>query len=115
MSDNYPPGEAELVRWFRPPHTGAVERRDGESFADYFSRASIETHESQMGREAQARCGIAKIKADALREAAYEFAEGPWQDQWAADRVDDDVTAVQSTHKWFQEKADRIERGGGDQ
>lgn len=50
-------------------------------------------------------------QAEALRQAAYEFAEGAWQDQWSADEVECDVTAVQSTYRWFAAKADQIENG----
>lgn len=50
-------------------------------------------------------------QAEALRQAAYEFAEGAWQDQWSADAVECDVTAVQSTYRWFVAKADQIENG----
>lgn len=50
-------------------------------------------------------------QAEALRQAAYEFAEGAWRDQWSADEVECDVTAVQSTYRWFAAKADQIENG----
>lgn len=90
MSD-YTPDEEQVREQYtreQPPQIGTVAERHTE-----FDRF------------------LANIKADALREVAYEFAAGPWQDQFAADGVDDDVSAVQSTYKWFQEKADRIERG----
>ena len=54
-------------------------------------------------------------QAEALRQAAYEFAEGAWQDQWSADAVECDVTAVQSTYRWFVAKADQIENGVNDE
>lgn len=53
---------------------------------------------------------VRKAQADALREAAHEFAEGAWADQWGADRVDDDVSAVQSTERWFNARANDIEQ-----
>lgn len=105
MSDECTPGEAELVRWFRPPPVGTVERRDGESFADYLSRASIETHESQMDHEAQARCGIAKVKADAqtaLLDRLEALASGF--------HFAGDLSAEKSLRGWIEDARGRIEK-----
>lgn len=53
----------------------------------------------------------AAVAAKALREAAEKFAAGDWADAWLTDGVDDDVSAVRSTNRWFNDRADRIERG----
>lgn len=55
----------------------------------------------------------AQVAAQALREAAREFAEGEWSEAWGTDGVCDDVSAVQSTERWLNRRADRIEREGG--
>lgn len=53
---------------------------------------------------------VKRGQAEALRDAAYEFADGAWSDQWIADDVCDDVSAVQSTERWFNARADTIEK-----
>ena len=57
---------------------------------------------------------LAQIKVDALREAAYEFAEGAWSDEFLADRVEDDVSAVQCMYRWFERRAKQIEENNND-
>lgn len=49
------------------------------------------------------------VKAEALREAADDWGDIIWQDVWADDGVEDDVSAVQSTVKWLYARADEME------
>lgn len=56
----------------------------------------------------------AQVRAEALREAAFEFAEGGWSDAFLEGRVEDDVSAVRATETWLNRRADRIARDGGD-
>jgi len=50
---------------------------------------------------------LADARAEALRDAAEEFATGAWQDAWATAGVHDDVSAVRATEAWFLARADR--------
>lgn len=84
-----------------------------ELVRDYVAGWAAAGSANPAGDEADVLHLIAKVKADALREAAYEFAEGAWADQWGADGVDDDVSAIQSTFRWFADRADQIEKGRG--
>lgn len=55
---------------------------------------------------------VAQSQAEALREAAHTWGAGEWQEQWMADRVSCDESAVRSTVDWLNAEADRIEGGG---
>lgn len=80
---------------------------------DTYTPNEQELIEGSTVGEDERRRAIARIKAEAVREAAYKFAEGAWQDQWSTDRVEDDVAAVESTYRWFDERADQIEKEAG--
>lgn len=54
---------------------------------------------------------IRRIQAAAIREAVRIFAEGGWVDTFIEESVQDDVSAVVATDKWFNDYADRIEDG----
>lgn len=93
MTSEYTPDEEQVREQYtreQPPQIGTVAEKHAE-----FDRF------------------IARVKANALREAAWEFAEGAWADQWIADLVSDDVSAVQSTERWFRGRAGRIEEEAG--
>lgn len=70
------------------------ERNDWKAAAQHIDRA----------RDMAAR----EQRAEALRDAAQDFAEGAWADQWLADGVHDDVSAVQSTERWLLARATRL-------
>lgn len=53
---------------------------------------------------------IRRIQAEAIREATRVFATGGWVDTFTSGVVDD-VSAVQATDRWFNERADHIEKG----
>lgn len=70
----YTPTTDEVIRSFSIPAHRVVERKDGESFADYLSRASIEGHKSQMESEAAARRWLTQVRAEAAAEALTKLA-----------------------------------------
>lgn len=71
-------------------------------------RHDLEPLIARMVADAEQR-GRAEVSAAvALREAAEEFATGGWSDAFAAGEVDDDVSAVWATERWFLDRADRI-------
>lgn len=74
MSD-YTPNIDDLVRGFRAPWHSKPPQGEGESFAEYLGRLSIQSMEIQIADEDAARRGIARIKADALREFADHHAK----------------------------------------
>lgn len=47
----------------------------------------------------------AQISSEALSDAAYEFGAGAWVDAFAEGNVRDDVSAVQATTTWFENRA----------
>lgn len=53
---------------------------------------------------------IRSIQAEAIRDATRVFATGGWVDTFTAGVVDD-VSAVQAADRWFNDRADRIEKG----
>ena len=55
----------------------------------------------------------AQVRAEALREAARDFAEGEWLEAFLTDRVTDDASAVRATEAWFNRRADNLARDGG--
>lgn len=48
------------------------------------------------------------VRAETLSEAAEVWGEGQWQEQWSADHVEDDVSAVRSTVRWLRERAEAV-------
>lgn len=52
----------------------------------------------------------AEAAATALEEAAEVWGDTTWQDTWATDDVDDDVSAVQSTVRWLLARATEIRK-----
>lgn len=51
---------------------------------------------------------IREAQAEALEAAAEVWGDGEWSDVWAADEVECDVTATQSTVRWIQARAKSI-------
>ena len=70
MTSEYTPTTDEVIRSFSIPAHRIVERKDGESFADYMARASIEGHKSQMESEAAARRWLAEHDAQLVEKLA---------------------------------------------
>ena len=79
-------------------------------------RAVLVTHMDSNPNKlpAEFAAAIRAVKAEALREAAYDWGDATWQEQWLADGVEDDVSAVQSTVKWLNARADQIEEADGE-
>ncbi|WP_172170993.1 hypothetical protein [Brevibacterium sp. CT2-23B] len=82
MSEKYTPDEVELAHCY----AGAMEEQAGENYDE---------------AKADAERGIAKIKADALREAAKQFGPGQITGLF---RSPYDYASI-----WLKERADRIE------
>lgn len=53
----------------------------------------------------------AQIASEALLAAAYDFGAGEWLDAFVAGEVVNDVTAVQATTAWFQQRAADLSAG----
>lgn len=73
------------------------------------NQGEYSSHDYEQGE--CAACGhvdLNEVRAAAIEDAAEVFGAGDWNDAWMADAVDDDVTAVQSTVKWFQARAKGI-------
>lgn len=100
MSD-YVPTTDEVIRSFSIPAHRVVERKDGESFADYLSRASIETHKSQTESEAAARRWLAEHDAQLVEKLADEV----------PNTVGTGGHARSYIQHWLRARADRIEKG----
>jgi hypothetical protein len=76
---------------------------------DYIERKEIPKFKIEFTNQPMFDRVIREAKAQAIREAAEVWGKDTWQDVWAGDDVDDDVTAVQSTVRWLQARADALE------
>lgn len=85
----YTPTTDEVIRSFSIPAHRVVERKAGESFADYLSRASIEGHKSQMESEAAARRWLAEHEAALVEKLAdgINGRSGGQQESWLRARA----------------------------
>lgn len=102
-TESYVPDEAELIGCY----AGAMEEHAGEDYAT---------------AKADAERGIAKIKADALREAVEEFEShvgaGEFEEQTCRNGTHWTHAVESWDHQgpfmhWLLNRADRIESGGG--
>lgn len=78
MSEPYTPTTDEIIRSFAIPPHRVIEREEGESFADYLSRLSIEGHGYQVQSEAAAHRWLA--------EHDRQVAERAWDEGYEAGR-----------------------------
>lgn len=74
--NEYTPTTDEIIRSFSIPPHRVIERTDGESFADYLSRLSIEGHGYQMQSDAAAHRW--------LTEHDRQVAERAWDEGYNA-------------------------------
>lgn len=81
--------------------------------APIFGMLDVTTSQAEAQYDRWLAAHDARVKAEALRDAADEFARGAWVAQWGADQVDDDISAVDSTGRWFRQRADTIEKEAG--
>ena len=86
----YTPTTDEIIRSFSIPTHRVIERTEGESFADYISRLSIEGHGYQMESEAAAHRWLA--------EHDRQVAERAWDEGFDAGRDDLGAAAVAIEH-----------------
>ena len=86
----YTPTTDEIIRSFSIPPHRVIERTDGESFADYLSRLSIEGHGYQMQSDAAAHRW--------LTEHDRQVAERAWEEgaRWAAVEFGKDASVDES-------------------
>lgn len=87
-----------------------VERTARWIVGNHFGAHGLRTFDTDSCADAVVDTVWPIAQAAALREAAERFAAGEWADAWMADGVDDDVSAVQSTARWFLAEAERLEQ-----
>jgi len=82
----YTPTTEEVMRGFVALPYKVDPQREGESFADWLSRCSIETMHSDIASEAAARRWLAaheqKVRAEALEEYAEALEANPHAYGW---------------------------------
>jgi len=108
-SNEYVPTEEDLVRGFRAPWHSKPSKEENESFAEYMARLSIDSFEAGIADEKAARRGVAKIKADALRDWAKFQEDVLEQHSYAAD--EEDYEEVQAWTNAVRIYADEVEKG----
>lgn len=115
MSDEYTPTTEEVIRGFVAPRYAVDPRRDGEGFAEYLGRASMDWLAAQMQSEAAIRRWLAardrEVAAKALREAARGY--------WGVEGDPDMPSTSSAVRRVLNRRADRIEsqaneKGAGD-
>lgn len=81
---------------------------DGDSYAFGENPGGYRTELARGQARAVLEAVAPAIAANALRDAGREWAEGAWQDAYAAFPVEDDISSVQAAEKWLNERADQI-------